>query len=78
MRCIVSLRQNDELLEALGNDYAKLQMVESLGYNQVKLIPDNIIIGGSEGSSLINQFMAIEMTEKVTGKSWNASNNKQK
>ncbi|MDR0927420.1 MAG: hypothetical protein LBO69_06595 [Ignavibacteria bacterium] len=59
--------------EALGDDYAKLQMVESLGYNQVKLIPDNIIIGGSEGGSLINQFMAIEMAEKVTGKSWNTS-----
>lgn len=56
-------------VEAMGQDYAKLKMIESIVDGNLKLIPDNIIMGGgSEGSSTIENFLGISMIEKLTGK----------
>ena len=60
--------------EALGQDYARLQIIEAIAKNGLKIIPENILIGGgSDGASMINQFLGIEMIEKLTGKPFNAA-----
>lgn len=60
--------------EALGEDYARLQIIEAIAKNGLKIIPENILIGGgSDGASMINQFLGIEMIEKLTGKPFNAT-----
>ena len=60
--------------EALGPDYARLQIIEAIAKNNLKIIPDNILIGGgSDGGSMISQFLGIEMIEKLTGKPFNPS-----
>jgi regulator of protease activity HflC (stomatin/prohibitin superfamily) len=59
--------------EALGPDYARLQIIEAIAKNNLKIIPENILIGGSSNGSLINQFLGIEMIEKLTGKPFNPS-----
>ncbi len=59
-------------VEAMGKDYAKLKMIESIVAGKVKLVPDNIIVGGGEhGGNMIENFMGISMLEKVTGKKFN-------
>jgi regulator of protease activity HflC (stomatin/prohibitin superfamily) len=61
--------------EALGADYARLQIIEAIAKNGLKIIPENIFIGGgSDGGGLINQFLGIEMIEKLTGKPFNKDN----
>lgn len=61
--------------EALGPDYARLQIIEAIAKNGLKIIPDNIIIGGgSDGGSLINDFLGISMMEKLSGKPFNEEN----
>lgn len=58
--------------EALGDDYARLQIIEAIAKGNMKIIPENILIGGgSESGGLINQFLGIEMIEKLTGKPFN-------
>ncbi len=58
-------------VEAMGQDYAKLKMIESIVDGNIKLIPDNIIMGGGEGSGMVENFLGISMIEKLTGKSFN-------
>lgn len=61
--------------EALGDDYARLQIIEAIAKNGLKIIPENILIGGgADGGSIINQFLGIEMIEKLTGKPFNREN----
>ena len=58
--------------KALGADYARLQIIEAIAKNGLKIIPENILIGGgSNGADMINQFLGIEMIEKLTGKPFN-------
>ena len=58
--------------KALGDDYARLQIIEAIAKNGLKIIPENILIGGgSNGADMINQFLGIEMIEKLTGKPFN-------
>ena len=60
-------------VEAMGQDYAKLKMIESIVDGNIKLIPDNIIMsgGGNDGGSMIENFLGISMIEKITGKDFN-------
>jgi len=60
-------------VEAMGQDYAKLKMIESIVDGNIKLIPDNIIMGGGNGDSgsMIENFLGISMIEKLTGKDFN-------
>lgn len=55
-------------VEAMGEDYAKLKMIESVVGGNLKLIPDNIIVGGEHGGSTVESFMGMAMLEKLTGK----------
>ncbi|MDR3169191.1 MAG: hypothetical protein LBU27_05565 [Candidatus Peribacteria bacterium] len=57
--------------EALGPDYARLQIIEAISKNKLPIIPQNILIGGGESGGLITQFLGIEMIEKLTGKPFN-------
>lgn len=61
--------------EALGPDYARLQIIEAIAKNGLKIIPENIIIGGSDGGSLVNNFLGISTIEKLTGKPFNELSN---
>lgn len=57
---------------AMGTDYAKLKMIEEIAKSNLKLIPENIIIGGGEsGAGMAENFFAISMLEKLTGKPFN-------
>jgi uncharacterized membrane protein YqiK len=55
---------------ALGDDYAKLQMIEAIAKNNMSIIPQNIIIGGEKGGNLIENFLGLSMIEKLTGKTF--------
>jgi len=56
-------------IAAMGPDYAKLRMIEELAKGNLKLIPENIIVGGGEGGgSLVQSFLGIKMIEELTGK----------
>jgi regulator of protease activity HflC (stomatin/prohibitin superfamily) len=58
-------------IASMGADYAKLKMIESIVEGNLKLIPDNIIVGGEGGGSTVEQFLGISMLEKLTGKAFN-------
>lgn len=60
-------------VKAMGTDYAKLKMIEEIVKGELKLIPDNIIIGGENGGSVVESFLGISMLEKLTGKPFNGS-----
>ncbi len=54
---------------AMGQDnFGKIKVIEQLAAHKVKLIPENIIVGGENGSSSVENFLAISMLEKLTGK----------
>ena len=48
------------------------QMIESIVSGNIKLIPENIIIGGENGGSTVENFLGISMIEKLTGKEFNS------
>ena len=60
-------------VEAMGGDnYPRLKMIEEISKGNMKLMPENIIIGGGQnGSSSVENFLAISMVEKLTGKPFN-------
>ncbi|MDR0282770.1 MAG: hypothetical protein LBI53_05845 [Candidatus Peribacteria bacterium] len=62
--------------KALGADYARLQIIEAIAQGGLKIIPENILIGGGEGGGIINQFLGISMIEKLTGKPFNTEQQK--
>jgi regulator of protease activity HflC (stomatin/prohibitin superfamily) len=63
-------------VQAMGTDYAKLKMIESIVEGKIKLIPENIIISGGgngdNGGSLVENFLGLSMIEKLTGKKFNS------
>jgi len=56
---------------ALGDDFARMQIIEAIAKNKLSIIPENIIIGGEKGSGMIENFLGIAMIEKLTGKPFN-------
>lgn len=59
-------------VEAMGGDnYPRLKMIEEISKGNMKLMPENIIIGGGENSSSVENFLAMSMVEKLTGKPFN-------
>lgn len=61
-------KTNELNIAAMGHDYAKLRMIEEISKGNVKLIPENIIVGGGEnGGNLIESFLGLSMIEKLTG-----------
>ena len=56
---------------ALGDDYARLQIIKAIAENGLSIIPSNIIVGGEKGGNLIENFMGIKMIETLTGKPFN-------
>ncbi|MDR0861087.1 MAG: hypothetical protein LBO09_09300 [Candidatus Peribacteria bacterium] len=63
----------DLAVKAMGDDYARLQIIESITTNGTQLIPQNIIVGGGSesGGSLVENFLGVSMIEKLTGKPFN-------
>ena len=58
--------------EALGADYARLQIIEAIAKNRLQIIPQNIIAGGGDsGAGIINQFLGVRMLEELTGRPFN-------
>lgn len=55
-------------IAAMGPEYTKLKMIEELSKGSIKLIPDNIIVGGEGGGSTVENFLGISMIEKLTGR----------
>lgn len=56
---------------ALGDDFARMQIIEAIAKNGLPIIPQNIIIGGENGSGVVENFLGISMIEKLTGKPFN-------
>ena len=55
--------------EALGDDYAHLQMIEAIAKNGMKVVPDFYIGGGSEnGGGMLQSFFGLKLMETFTGK----------
>lgn len=63
--------------EAMGDDYGKLQIMQVIGDKGVKLIPDTLITGGSDGGSmpglLTSALMANMLGEKIRKRTAEAS-----
>ncbi len=55
-------------IAAMGPEYTKLKMIEELSKGSIKLIPDNIIVGGEGGGGVVENFLGISMIEKLTGR----------
>ncbi len=55
---------------AMGEgNFGRIKVMEQIARENVKLIPENIIVGGGEGGGgLIENFLGISMIEKLTGK----------
>lgn len=63
---------------AMGQDgFVQVQVMKEIGNLKLKLVPDNIIVGGGEGSgSMIENFIGISLVEKMTGKPFGGVNKK--
>ncbi|MDR0607773.1 MAG: hypothetical protein LBG52_05530 [Candidatus Peribacteria bacterium] len=62
----------DLSVKAMGVDYARLKIIDSITKNNLQLIPQNIIVGGESGGSTVEHFLGIAMLEKLTGKPFNS------
>ncbi len=63
-------------VEAMGRDvFGQIRVVEKISTGTLKLIPENLVIGGGAGGaggdagSLMNGFFGISLLEKLTGRS---------
>ncbi len=56
-------------VDAMGKEnFGRLKVVEQIAKEKIKLIPENIIVGGGEsGGGLVENFLGISMIEKLTG-----------
>ena len=66
-------------VEAMGQDvFGQIRVVEKIATGTLKLIPDNLVIGGGGGGAgaggdaggLMNGFFGISLIEKLTGRSF--------
>lgn len=66
-------------VQAMGQDvFGQIRVVEKIATGTLKLIPDNLIIGGGGGGAgaggdaggLMNGFLGISLIEKLTGRSF--------
>jgi uncharacterized membrane protein YqiK len=62
-------------VEAMGKDvFGQIRVIREIAENHVKLIPENLVIGGSGGTEggngMLNGFLGIGLLEKLTGKSF--------
>ena len=57
-------------VEAMGEqNFGMVKVIENLAANDVKLIPDNLVIsGGSGGTNLLDSFLGLGILKHVTGK----------
>lgn len=57
---------------AMGEgNFGKIKVIEQIAQHGIKLIPENIIVGGGEGGNLVENFLGISMIEKLTGRHFN-------
>jgi uncharacterized membrane protein YqiK len=63
-------------VDAMGKDvFGQIRVVEKIAGSNLKLIPENLVIGGGGGGSgdgggLINGFFGISLLEKLTGRAF--------
>jgi hypothetical protein len=61
-------------VEAMGKDvFGQIRVVEKIAGSNLKLIPENLVIGGSgsgDTNSLMNGFFGVSLLEKLTGRSF--------
>jgi hypothetical protein len=65
-------------VQAMGQDvFGQIRVVEKIATGTLKLIPDNLVIGGGGGTGaggeaggLMNGFFGISLIEKLTGRSF--------
>lgn len=58
-------------VKAMGEgNFGRIKVIEQIAQHGIKLIPENIIVGGGEGGNLVENFLGISMIEKLTGKSF--------
>ncbi|MDR2540831.1 MAG: hypothetical protein LBD11_03455 [Candidatus Peribacteria bacterium] len=60
--------------EALGPDYARLQIINAIAENKMQLVPNNFVIsgGGQSGASNLENLMAFNVLDKLTGRPFNS------
>lgn len=63
-------------VEAMGRDtFGQIRVVDKIASNNVKLIPENLVIGGGgENGDLMSSFFGISLLEKLTGKDFKNKN----
>jgi membrane protein involved in colicin uptake len=65
-------------VDAMGKDvFGQIKVVEKITTGNIKLIPDNLVIGGGSGNNeggIMNALFGISLLEKLSGKSFNATN----
>lgn len=61
-------------VQAMGKDvFGQIRVVEKIASSEIKLIPDNLVIGGgngTQGNGLMDGFFGIGLLEKLTGRSF--------
>ncbi|WP_315816535.1 hypothetical protein [Paraflavitalea speifideaquila] len=57
-------------VEGMGGDnFTQLKIMESIGAQQVKIMPDVLIGGGGEGNGAINGLLGLQLLEQLRKKS---------
>lgn len=53
----------------MGQDgFVQIQVMEKIAELKLKLVPDSIVVGGSDSGNMIENFLGISLIEKMTGK----------
>lgn len=61
---------------AMGEgNFGRIKVMEQIAQKGVKLIPENIIVGGEGGGGLIENFLGLSMIEKLTGRKFTETAN---
>ena len=58
-------------VEAMGRDvFGQIRVIEKISASNLKIIPENLVIGGGSDANMMNGFFGISLLEKMTGKSF--------
>jgi hypothetical protein len=58
-------------VEAMGRDvFGQIRVIEKIASSNLKIIPENLVIGGGSDANMMNGFFGISLLEKMTGKSF--------
>ena len=60
-------------VDAMGKDvFGQIRVIEKIAASNLKLIPENLVMGGGGDGGMMNGFFGISLLEKMTGRTFSA------